>query len=143
MKINLGNLPEHYPPFFYMDLHERYPKSFLVAEEGGGNIVGYVMCRAEGGFSSFGITKGLAKKGHIISIAVVPEHRRKGLGSMLVSESIERLKRFYSCRECYLEVRVSNNMAIALYKKLGFKIIKRNPWYYKDGEAAFTMSRKL
>ncbi len=143
MKINLANLPEHYPHFFYLDLHERFPRSFLVAEEGDGNVVGYIMCRVEGRFSSFGITKGLAKKGHIISIAVVPGHRRKGIGSLLVSECTEKLKRVYGCRECYLEVRISNSNAIALYRKLGFEVVKRNPWYYKDGEAALTMSRKL
>jgi ribosomal-protein-alanine N-acetyltransferase len=46
MQINRLCLPENYMDFFFMDLHQRFPETFIVAEEDG-KIVGYIMCRIE------------------------------------------------------------------------------------------------
>ena len=140
--INLHCLPEHYPPSFYLDLHQRFPEAFLVAETEEGEIVGYIMCRVEMNFPSLDIFRGL-KKGHIISIAVREEHRGRGIGSALIERALKALRDVYGCRECYLEVRVSNYKAIRLYEKMGFTKLRLNPFYYRDGEAAYTMTRKL
>jgi len=75
MHINRTCLPENYTSFFFLDLYERFPLTFIVAEENG-EIVGYVMCRIETGLPNFGFL-GLIKKGHVVSIAVLPEHRRE------------------------------------------------------------------
>ncbi|MEM3174225.1 MAG: ribosomal protein S18-alanine N-acetyltransferase, partial [Candidatus Bathyarchaeia archaeon] len=86
---------------------------------------------------------GLAKKGHIISIAVLPEHRRKGIGETLLKEALQSMMNYYGIKECYLEVRVSNTPAINLYKKVGFKIEKVIRGYYADGENAYLMRIKM
>jgi ribosomal-protein-alanine N-acetyltransferase len=141
MYINRVCLPENYGDYFFMDLYSRFPETFIVAEAGNGEVVGYVMCRIELGLSNFGLS-GFIKKGHIVSIAVMPEHRRKGIGQALVTRAMEGM-RFYNAKQCFLEVRVSNTQAISLYKKLGFKITRTVSGYYSDGEDAYVMSREL
>jgi len=141
MYINRVCLPENYGDYFFMDLYSRFPETFIVAEAGDGEVVGYVMCRIELGLSNFGFS-GFIKKGHIVSIAVMPEHRRKGIGQALVTRAMEGM-RFYNAKQCFLEVRVSNTQAISLYKKLGFKITRTINGYYSDGEDAYVMSREL
>ncbi|MEM2756620.1 MAG: GNAT family N-acetyltransferase, partial [Candidatus Bathyarchaeia archaeon] len=84
----------------------------------------------------------IVKKGHIISIAVLPEYRRKGVGRSLMINSLKGLKE-YGAEECYLEVRVSNTPAINLYRSLNFEIIRVIKGYYLNGEDAYLMSRKL
>jgi ribosomal-protein-alanine N-acetyltransferase len=139
-RINQVCLPENYTDFFFIDLYRRFPETFLVAEENG-EVVGYIMCRIEVGLSGFGFG-GLAKKGHIVSIAVMPEHRRKGLGEALVTKTMESM-RLYGAKQCYLEVRATNEQAIDLYKKLGFEVSRTIRGYYADGEDAFVMSCSL
>jgi ribosomal-protein-alanine N-acetyltransferase len=138
--INRTCLPENYVNHFFIDLHERFPETFIVAEENG-EIVGYIMCRIETGLSNFGFG-GFIKKGHIVSLAVMPQHRRKGIGQALVVKAMEGM-RLYNAKHCFLEVRVTNMPAINLYKKLGFKIIRTIHGYYSDGEDAYLMNREI
>jgi ribosomal-protein-alanine N-acetyltransferase len=51
--------------------------------------------------------------------------------------------RQYKAKDCYLEVRVSNSPAMAMYKKLTFEISRTVRGYYADGEDAAIMTRKL
>lgn len=140
MRINQVCLPENYTTFFFMKLHERFPATFIVAEENG-EVVGYVMCRIERGLTNFGLL-GIARKAHVISIAVLPTHQRQGIGHALMQESMRNMS-LYKARECYLEVRASNTPAVSLYKKMGFDVIRRIRGYYIDGEDAYVMARKL
>jgi ribosomal-protein-alanine N-acetyltransferase len=139
-QINQTCLPENYTDIFFVDLFRRHPETFLTAqvEE---KIVGYIMCRVEVGLSSIGLS-GLVKKGHIVSVAVLPEHRRKGIGQTLVIQAMEGMRK-YNAKQCYLEVRVTNQEAVTLYKKLGFDVARTIHGYYADGEDAFVMNVKL
>ena len=137
MEINLRTLPEHYSDYFYESLLEELPEAFIVAEISS-KIVGYIMCKMEHGFSNF-IKLGFVKKGHVVYIAVLDEHRRKGFGSVLVNEAIKGVKTI-QCSELYLEVWCSNNDAVRLYEKLGFSIIQIIKTYYRDGEDAYVMA---
>jgi len=138
--INQVCLPENYTSFFFMDLYEHFPATFVVAEENG-EVLGYIMCRIETGLSNFGML-GIAKKGHVISIAVLPAHQRQGIGYALMREAMQGML-LYRAGECYLEVRVSNTPAVNLYKKMDFKITRTIHGYYANGENAYVMSRKL
>ena len=137
MEINLRTLPEHYSDYFYESLLEELPESFIVAEISG-KIVGYIMCKVEHGFSNFK-KLGFVKKGHVVSIAVIDEHRRKGLGSVLVDEAMKGVK-IRQCSELYLEVRCSNTDAVRLYERLGMSVKQRLKSYYRDGEDAYMMA---
>jgi len=138
--INRTCLPENYSDYFFVDLHRRFPEAFIVAEENG-EVVGYIMCRIETGLSS-SIFRGLIKKGHIVSVAVMPEYRRKGIGEALVTKAMESM-RLYKAKQCFLEVRVTNTAAVDLYKKLGFEVYRTIRSYYADGEGACVMETKL
>jgi len=140
IQINRETLPENYSDYFFMDLFERFPETFIVAEEGG-KIAGYIMCRIEVGLSNFGLG-GLIRKGHVVSIAVLPRYRRKGIAQALLNMSMDGM-RFYKGKQCYLEVRVTNDAGVALYKKLGFEVSRTVHGYYSDGEDAYVMSKKL
>lgn len=140
MEVNLKTLPEHYSDYFYESLLSEMPEAFLVAEHHS-KLVGYIMCKTEYGFSNFK-KLGFVKKGHVVSIAVLEEHRKKGLGRAIVEESIKGVKE-RRCDELYLEVRCSNNDAVKLYEKLGFIIKQRLRSYYRDGEDAFLMTTEF
>jgi ribosomal-protein-alanine N-acetyltransferase len=139
VNINRKCLPENYSSPFFMDLLKQFPKTSLVAEENG-EVVGYAICRIETETSNFRLS-GNKKKGHIISIAILPDHRRQGIGYALVRE-IMRAMKFYKAETCFLEVRKSNTPAINLYKKMGFKIVNTIRNYYIDGEGCYKMMRK-
>ena len=139
-QINMTCLPENYTDIFFVDLFRRYPETFIVAEQDR-KIAGYIMCRIEMGLSNLGLS-GVVKKGHVVSVAVMPEDRRRGIGEALVTSAMDGMRR-YGARQCYLEVRVTNQEAIALYKKLGFEVTRTIHGYYADGEDAFVMSKSL
>ena len=138
--INRVCLPENYSTHFFMDLFKKFPETFIVAEEDG-EAVGYIMCRIESGLPSLRSFE-LPRKGHIISVAVLPQYRGRGIGYSLVQRALERMAH-YRAKECYLEVRVSNTAAVNLYKKLDFKTTRTVRGYYADGENAHIMSREL
>jgi ribosomal-protein-alanine N-acetyltransferase len=140
MQINRVCLPENYTDMFFMDLHQRFPESFIVAEDHD-EIVGYIMCRIEVGLSSLGMG-GLLRKGHVVSIAVMPKSRRKGVASALIKAAMEGMG-YYKAKQIFLEVRVTNSAGIDLYKKLGLEVSRTISGYYSDGEDAYVMSKKL
>jgi len=138
--INTRTLPEHYSDFFYQEILAEFPETFLVAEQAG-TIVGYIMCRMEYGFSQVK-RLGLARKGHVVSVAVLEEHRRKGIATKLIQLAQEEMRK-KAANESYLEVRVSNANAVQLYEELGYKVTGRLEAYYRDGEPAYVMAAHL
>ncbi|MGE5637480.1 MAG: GNAT family N-acetyltransferase [Chloroflexota bacterium] len=82
------------------------------------------------------------RKGHVVSIAVLPTARRKGVAQALIKTALEGMQ-YYKAKQCYLEVRVTNDAGISLYKKLGFEVSRTIHGYYSDGEDAYVMSKKL
>lgn len=140
ININLKTLPEHYTEYFFESLLREIPEAFIIAEIDN-MVVGYIMCKLEFGFSNFR-KLGFVKKGHVVSIALLQEHRGKNIGESLMMEGINGI----STRkgdEIYLEVRTSNGPAISLYQKLGFQIKSVLKSYYRDGEDANLMALEL
>jgi ribosomal-protein-alanine N-acetyltransferase len=137
--INKVCLPENYSPSFFLEHYYENPRIFLVAEVDN-RVVGYNMCRIEFGLSN--LKTAFAKRGHVISIAVLSDFRRMGIGRALMEEGLKRVKDG-GANEMYLEVRISNNPAIDLYKDLGFSVNKISEGYYRDGENAYIMVKDL
>lgn len=103
---------------------------FLVAEENG-KVLGYIGCIFVCG------------EGSITNVAVSPLHRRRGIGSLLISELIENAKK-EQIKALFLEVRCSNFTALELYKKHGFSICGRRKNFYRDPvEDAYIMNLLL
>jgi ribosomal-protein-alanine N-acetyltransferase len=77
------------------------------------------------------------------SIAVAREYQRRGLGRLLISSLISEL-RTAEVEELWLEVRISNTAATALYRRAGFAETGCRTRYYADPvEDALLMSVKL
>jgi ribosomal-protein-alanine N-acetyltransferase len=140
MEINKTCLPENYNSYFFMEIFKNCPDAFIVAEVNS-TIIGYIMCRIESGFSDFSRIKPV-RKGHVVSIAISPNYRRTGIARALMLSAMSSLTS-YGSSETFCEVRVTNEPALQLYKKLGFSIRKRISRYYYDGEDAFLMARPL
>lgn len=80
---------------------------------------------------------------HITNVAVLPEHRNKGVASMLISKMVE-ICRCSEIDNMTLEVRESNLSAINLYEKYGFVSVGKRPRYYmKPMEDAIIMWKKI
>ena len=139
VSINERCLPENYPDQFFMGLHYHAPNAFYVAEYEG-EIVGYIMCRVERGISGFGRMP--VKKGHIVSVAVLNTIRNKGVGTALVNAGMKGMIG-YGASEFFLEVRKTNEEAIAVYEKLGYTVRRVLRGYYRDGEDAYLMVLKV
>ena len=79
----------------------------------------------------------------ITNVAVLPEYRKNGIGSMLISEMIKTAVTL-KLELLTLEVRKSNIAAQGLYKKYGFDIIGERKRYYSDnGEDAWIMTKSF
>jgi len=138
--VNGETLPEHYTLSFYNSVFTTNPDTFLVIDYNG-RIVAYHMGRIEYGFS-LKMRPQFIKKGHVISIAVLEEHRKKGLGTALMETALDQFRK-NGCEISFLEVRVSNETAINIYKKMGYSIAERIRGYYNDGEDAYVMEKKI
>lgn len=79
---------------------------------------------------------------NLISIAVAPEARKKGAGSLLLSSTIRRLK-LRGVMRLTLLVRQSNAPAIEFYRRHGFETVRRAPRYYENGEDGWLMRRAV
>ena len=141
MAINEECLPENYSSFFYRDLYQRFPKTFVVAEADG-NIQGYIMCRIERGLSKLKSFR-TSRLCHVVSIAVREAYRRRGIATALMHMAMENGMDEYGATECFLEVRIGNQAAIKLYEGLGFTNVNRKLRYYLDGEDAWVMAKPL
>jgi [ribosomal protein S18]-alanine N-acetyltransferase len=76
------------------------------------------------------------------TIAVDPDHRRRGVGGVLLAGLLEAL----AAREVatvHLEVRADNDAALALYAAHGFVRVGLRPAYYADGTDALLLRRDL
>ncbi|MBN1959499.1 MAG: ribosomal protein S18-alanine N-acetyltransferase [Deltaproteobacteria bacterium] len=79
----------------------------------------------------------------IFNIAVLPSVRRKGIGRKLMQVVIQ-FANIQKKLSILLEVRSSNEKAIALYKSLGFRTTgKRQGYYQKENEDALLMELRI
>ena len=80
--------------------------------------------------AGFAIMRHVINEGHICNIAVLEEHRQKGVGSAIVEALIqEAMSR--DMIGLTLEVRIGNRAAMALYHKYGFKVEGYRRGFYK------------
>ncbi len=67
----------------------------------------------------------------ILNLFVFPKHRRSGKATALLLETIETLKQA-GIKTFYLEVKKSNQQAISVYEKVGFKVVREIKNYYEN-----------
>jgi ribosomal-protein-alanine N-acetyltransferase len=122
---------------FYM----RRPGAFTLVAEADGAEAG-----ANGGSASrilgFIVAEARRKTGHIITLDVVPETRRSGVGSALLQAAEEQLLRAGAAAVA-LETAVNNMAAIRFYKQKGYFVEKTVPGYYSNQLDALVMRKEL
>ena len=122
---------------------ENYTKhtfSYLLSQP---NALCFQVKTAEGRMAAFlCVLFGSDGVAHITTIGVAPEHRRRGLGTMLLDHLTATMaeRRLGSV---VLEVRVGNLPAQMLYKECGFSIVQRLSNYYNNGEDGFLMMKAV
>lgn len=120
-------------PYSYSLLKAYYFLSkelFLVAKNGN-EVIGYSLGIVQYGY-----------RGHVVSIAVRKDYRKKGVGLMLLKELEKRFIE-YNCTYSYLEVNYKNIPAISFYNKLGYFVVKFQKNYYGRGKHAFIMVKSF
>ena len=138
VSINRKSLPENYPVAYFIDLIQSWKATSCVGIYEN-KVVGYTILRLENQRSFFSRHVNYTR-GHIISVAVLDEIRRKGIASAMMRHVMEKTREVGGIEVIELEVRESNVGAIKLYENFGFikaKILER---YYADGESAVLMS---
>ena len=114
----------------------RRPGAFgLVADSSGpagtAGPVGFIVAEA-----------GRRGSGHIITIDVLPQARRAGIGSRLLQAAEDRLRADH-CQAVVLETAVDNRAALSFYKRRHYSVIKTWPHYYSTGVDAFVLKKDL
>lgn len=110
-----------------------------MAESPTGKIMGYIMGKAEARQNN-----PLDWHGHVTAISVADEFRRIGLAAKLMKflEDVSELKKCYFVD---LFVRVSNTVAVGMYKALGYVVYRTIQDYYTGppDEDAYDMRKAL
>ena len=103
--------------------------SFWIVAEENDTVVGYIGSQT------------VFPESDMMNVAVHPDHRRKGIGAILVEALITHLRNM-DCESLTLEVRISNAGAIALYEKLGFVQVGLRKNYYRNPKEDALILRK-
>jgi ribosomal-protein-alanine N-acetyltransferase len=78
----------------------------------------------------------------LYSLVVAPGARRYGVATGLI-RAVEAAARRRGCDRVCLEVRIDNRAAIRLYEKLKYRIVRRLPRFYDDGQDALRFERRV
>jgi len=92
-----------------------------------GMLVGFIACDI----------RTAERQAWIATIGVLPEYRKRGIGSALLQECEARI----DLPSIRLSVRASNLPAIRLYQVFGYQSVGSWPKYYQDGEDAVVMEK--
>ena len=123
-------------PYSTEDLHyefEKNPVNKIIVAEDEGKIIGFI---------DFLIT---FNSSTIMQIAVTKSYRQNGVATQLLSEMEKSFPKNIDdlVETITLEVRESNEAAKNLYLKNGYRIVVIKNHYYKDGENAIYMLKRL
>ncbi|MGO9753191.1 MAG: ribosomal protein S18-alanine N-acetyltransferase [Solirubrobacteraceae bacterium] len=114
-------------PMFVLELSK--PSGICLVAAAGEALAGYLICAR------------YDRAWHLMNIAVDPHRRRRGIARALINGMLARAG---EDADYTLEVRVSNQPAIALYDSYGFRSVGSRRRYYADtGEDALIMWRAV
>lgn len=132
MAIEVVSFPSPWSRTLYEEeIGRRFSDGIVAVDDPGEAVAGYAVCWTVAGES------------HLLTIAVRPDARNRGLGCALVRECLRRSAKAGG-RRIYLEVRPSNESAIRLYRRTGFRWMGVRKGYYTDtGEDAIVLVRDI
>lgn len=115
----------------YLDLARDPGGTILVAEVESANLP------EVGGFAVF---HRVMDEAELRNIAVNPSYQRRGMARALLAAGVLALREF-GVRQLFLEVRASNQPALAFYRTAGFQLLyTRRDYYHDPVEAALVMA---
>ena len=91
------------------------------------------VCGRRGVIEAYGILSIAAGESHLLNICVRPEARQQGIGRIMLRHLVSVARR-HEAEVIFLEVRLSNNPARALYEDEGFNELGNRRDYYPDGD---------
>lgn len=106
--------------------------SFVARENG--ETVGFII----GMMENYGKTT----VGHVVTVDVLPKHRREGAGLQLLDKLENEFVR-EGVKTIYLEVRIDNQAARRLYAKKGYSELESLENYYSKGKHGLRMKKEL
>ena len=116
------------------------PRDYLRAAQG--EMAGWV-AEESGRVAGFLVTREVLDEMEILNFAVVPDLRRRGVGTLLLDAALT-LGRRLGAMKAYLEVRASNLAALQFYERHGFCATDRRRGYYiEPAEDAVVMTADL
>jgi len=115
---------EPYPRFFFTQAREIYAETLLVAKTKDENLAGYILAAPDS-----------ISPNHwwILSMAVDPEIRNKGVGKSMLTEMLASLVQL-GARTVYLSVSETNVPAKKLYDSYGFELTRKSDDYFGKNE---------
>jgi [ribosomal protein S18]-alanine N-acetyltransferase len=122
--------------------YSRPELAFYMRRPGSFTLVAEADADSEKKILGFVVAETRRKTGHIITIDVVAEARRAGVGSALLRTAEEQLLRAGAVGVA-LETPVNNEAAIRFYKTKGYFVEKTVPGYYSNQVDAFVMTKEL
>ncbi len=123
-------LPKTNPESVLIEIRKSFANFIGVREPNGSKMIAYC---------NYWI---VAQEVQLLAIATLPAWRRRGYGTALYEALIAEAKRT-DCRSITLEVRRSNQAAISLYHRVGFRKVGVRKGYYPDGEDALLMTNRI
>jgi len=128
VEIERASFDDPYPPE-YLEMLMRFNQGIFMVAERDGVAIGYAAASMRG------------REGHVLSIAVNPKERGRGVGRGLMERIVEELKAREASRIVLESKR--GNPAIDFYLRLGFRQVGTMPGYYDDGSEAISMELDL
>jgi ribosomal-protein-alanine N-acetyltransferase len=113
----------------------RQPGAICLVAENAGEIYGFILVE------SFAVSGGHVQ-GHIITLDVLEQNRRSGVGTALLAAA-ERALAGRGAQRIELETAVDNAPAIAFWEKHGYRTVGVIEGYYLDRIDAFWMQKSL
>jgi ribosomal-protein-alanine N-acetyltransferase len=115
---------------FEMKVYLRAKGSYCLLAESGGNVAGFIL------------TELAPDEGHIITLDVLENYRRQGIGSLLLDAG-EKEAAARGGSRMVLETATTNKAAIALWRKHGYREIATLQNYYGRGRNALKMAKQF
>jgi ribosomal-protein-alanine N-acetyltransferase len=81
--------------------------------------------------AGFAVFHRVMDEAELLNLAIEPSHQRKGMAGALLAAGIRALQESGACR-LFLEVRASNQPALAFYGSAGFQVLYTRHDYYHD-----------
>lgn len=130
ISLAYDTLPERYNPVIFNQFYESFPEGFLVVVEKD-TIIAFLI--------GVKTTPTIAR---LLMLSVHKQYRRQGIGTALLKEFVDTMKHL-RVTSVELEVRTTNQTALAFYQKQGFHREHTIPRFYQNGEDAYILKKIL